>query len=259
MTRLKNPLKTPLLIALAPLCAFFLAQITPALAAPDLSTLEFDRIQNSSLILKSPRGDVTTYKTELLDASYVGTLLTKAASSPYILLAAKPVSSDKHLSSERSLYLLRPQTENKLTQSQLVFPGKIVDPKSQGAILESRAFFGRCLPEWNTAQKGDQYIAFHRERVDRRRGLQQSVLVIEVGPEGLIEKLHERNLPRLSDTLKPVNLKLCKEIEGRNRLMARRPYDLSPKLPATTGEDEDEEDSPTKENQTDKDLPPSSD
>jgi hypothetical protein len=114
-----------------------------------------------------------------------------------------------------------------------VYPGRILDPKTRATLLESRAFFGRCL-----AGRGELYAVFQRERVDRRRSLQSSLFVAEPAADLIHEELIERRLPRLSFTLKRVRAKQCVEIDGRSRMMLSKPLDLTPRR----GGDDEESD-----------------
>jgi len=105
-------------------------------------------------------------------------------------------------------------------------------------------------------------VVFQQERVDRRHRLQNSVFVAEPLTDRLSEKLIERGLPRLDHTMQTVRRKQCREIEGRFRRMVKKPLDLRSRAKRAAdeaAEDDEESDEPTKENQTDAELPSSSD
>ncbi len=221
-------------------------------ASAALATAEFDRIEGSTLILKAVPGQATPspIQTELYDLRYLGTLRPPADAPtvpPYFLLTAKPC---KTCALDSGIYAVRPggRTEP------FVHPGKIIDPSSRSVALESRAFFGRCLYQ----SKNDLYVVFQKERVDRRAQMQPSVFVAEPGADHLQERLLERRLPRLQDTLKLVKAKQCQEIISRNRIgqgkelltgLRRGELDDSDKNEAKLEASE-----LTKENQTDRDF-----
>lgn len=134
--------------------------------------------------------------------------------------------------------------------AQFVYPGRVLDPKTRATLLDSRAFFGRCLGN----SKEEVYIVFQREKVDRRGGLPSSVLVASPRADGVVqEKLFERNLPKLNTTLKLSKSKhaLCHEIETRNRIMLTKIPNF---MAAESDEDKEAEDT-VKESITQEEFP----
>jgi hypothetical protein len=70
----------------------------------------------------------------------------------------------------------------------------------------------------------------------------------------LHESLMERGLPNISRTLHFVKAKLCKEIDGRHRVMASRPVDVNLKRQKASDNDDDDDSEPPRENQSDRDY-----
>ncbi len=204
---------------------------TPARAA-----LEIERIENGTVFFKSdgPQGGEALpapIKTDLVDIVPLGNL-SAGAGHPYFLLAADPC---KTCGQDRSIYLVRPGVGR---QSTFVYPGKIIDSKTRMVIVESRAFFGKCL-----AGKGDVYVAFQKERIPRKRkrtSLQESVFVAEFENGKLEEKLIDRRVPRMDYTLRRVRAKECREIEGRSRMT--KPLGRMKHVGEGEEEDDEEED-----------------
>jgi hypothetical protein len=168
-------------------------------------------------------------KTGLFDLSYIGSLQSNAGGLPYFLIDAKPCESCQD---ERKIYVVRP---NGAKPTSFVYPGKVFEPKSHALLLESRAFFGECLP-----RKGASYVVFQKEKIDRRRSLQTSVFIAEAGKDYFDERLLERHLPSIATTLKLVKKKSCHEIPGRNRLMLSKPLDIHPHNPVQEESEEPE-------------------
>lgn len=200
----------------------------------DLTTFDHVDEANGTLVFGAPSGMTPPkpLKTDLFDVKYLGTIRPPEG-APYFLVSAKPC---KACQNEQAIFAVRP---NDRKPTGFVYPGKIFDPKSRALLLESRAFFGKCIPS-----RGDLYIVFQQERVDRRSRLQSSVLVGEAAKEHLDETLIDRNAPKLRTTLQQVKRKQCQEIEGRNRLMLSRPLDLHPH--SNISDDDDGEDESTK-------------
>lgn len=162
----------------------------------------------------------------LFDVQSIGTL------REFSLVSAKPCKDCAH---ERALFLLPPKALTAARYTLFVYPGKVTDPKNQQVVLESRAFYGRCL---KTSDEG-VYVVFQKERVDRRNGPQPSVFIatpsLTNGSPLVEEKLLEgtgkrtqQRLPDLNYTLKRVKEKQCFEIPGRNRLALKKPLDVPP-------------------------------
>lgn len=163
----------------------------------------------------------------------------------FSLVSAKPCKDCSH---ERAIFLLPPRTPTS-RYTLFVYPGKVTDPKNHQVILESRSFYGRCL----TATE-DAYVVFQKERVDKRKGPQSSVFIatpsMVSGSPVIAEKLLERKLPNLKNTLKHVKEKRCFEIPGRNRVALKKPLDVPPP-PGSSDDanDDNEENDKPKENQ----------
>ena len=189
---------------------------TPAASQENPPEIEIDSIENGIVRLRIPSGmsAPSSIKTDLHDLKYLGTLKPEEG-LPYFLFIGKPC---ENCAGDSAVYLLRPG-QGKTTS--FVYPGRILDSKTKNLLLESRAFFGRCL-----AGYGDAYVVFQKERVDRRRSLQTSVYIASVGKDRIIEKLIERRLPSINQALTFVKRKQCREIDGRYRVMVRRPLDL---------------------------------
>ncbi|MCM2279163.1 MAG: hypothetical protein NDJ89_13890 [Oligoflexia bacterium] len=186
-------------------------------------------------------------KTDLHDVSYLGALRAGAGELPYFLFSAKPCQDCLQ---DTSLHLIRPNDSRPQT---FTYPGRILDSKTRTLLLESRAFFGRCL----TQTPNDVYIVFQKERVDRRRHLQSSVYIAEAGPDHLDERLLERRLPSVSHSLTWVKRKSCREISGRYRMMLRKPLDLRSTNLKEEREDDDEVDEIPEEEAATQPLAPS--
>jgi hypothetical protein len=210
------------------ICAFAF----PAQASPPLNTvIGVDRIEDNTIYFSSPNstGVPKPLKPGLFDMSYQGSL-TPPEGQPYFIFSGKPC---QNCLEEKNIYAIRPSGGK---PTSFVYPGKIVDPKNRGVLWESRAFFGRCL-----ARKGDVLVVFQKEKIDRKKSPQASVLIVEAAPNYLAENLIERHLPSISSTLQMVKRKQCHEIDGRNRLMLSKPLDLHPHANTDSEEDEDTE------------------
>jgi hypothetical protein len=171
-----------------------------------------------------------TLSTTLYDIKELGVLKAdEEAAPPHLLVVAKPCAS---CNQEKGIYLIRFDGTQPM---HFIYPGRIVDPKSRALLFDSRAFFGKCLSH----EKGDVYVVFQREKVDRRRALQSSVYVAEPAKQFVEERLIERHMPRIRYTLHRVKAKQCHAIEGWNRLMLAKPLDLKPRH---IGDDDDDED-----------------
>lgn len=207
------------------------------------TALEYDRTEDTTIYFKAPPGTPVPppLKTELYDLVYLGVLRPSPSTppaQPYFLFTGRPC---KNCIQDVGVYAIRPTGGRPTTY---VHPGKILDSKTGAVVLESRAFFGRCL----TRQSGTQYLVFQKERVDRRNRLQISVLIAEPGSDHMNERLIERHLPRLEETLRLVKSKACHEITGRNRRMLSRPLDINTRHQIP---EKDEDDAESKEDSTD--------
>lgn len=207
--------------------AISLAWVHHAGATP---TPEIEHIDGGTVYLKK----AVPLKTRLADLVVLG-WLESDATAPYLVLTAR---SCETCAQERHVYLIRLDGKQ---STHFVHPGRVVDPKTGLTLIESRSFFGHCITGY-----GEVLVTFQKERVDRRRALQQSVHVAWPGKEYLQEKLLERRLPGVHQALHFVRAKKCKEISGRNRLMLSKPLDLTPRHGIDDASDDstDEEASP---------------
>ncbi|OFZ18744.1 MAG: hypothetical protein A2X94_06045 [Bdellovibrionales bacterium GWB1_55_8] len=228
-----------------------LTGVSPAFA--QTMDVTIDRVENGTLYFASTGGAKapSPIRTDLVDLLPVGTLKGPATELPYFVLTGFPCRDCKD---SPNVFIIRPDGRK---PTAFIYPGKIIDQKTGSLLLSSRAFFGRCL--WS--QRNDVFVVFQQERVDRRRSLQSSVFIAEPGQDHLDERLLERRLPRITDTLKLVKQKVCQEISGKNRNTLLKLLDLRPKRDPEVNADDagapsgtEDEDLPPKENQTDQDL-----
>lgn len=215
------------------------AHAVEAPAEAPATEVRLDRTEKNTIFFKVPEGvqALSTLKTEFFDLKNHGSLKPAQGGLPWFLVSGRQCEDCSNR--ESFLLLLKPSPTAKTVQ--LVYPGKILDAKTKAVVLESRAFHGRCLSRVD----GDVYVVFQKERVDRRNRMQSSVFVAEPGSDRVDERLIERNLPKLDDTLRFVRKKTCFEIDGRHRVMARRPPDLSQRASQrieAAGDDDDEDD-----------------
>jgi hypothetical protein len=208
--------------------------------------VQFERFETGGTLiyqLKSKsKTQTASLKTNFVDTKYLSTLKSKDGGLPYFLFLAKPCQDCQD---EQAVYMLRPNGEK---ATAFVYPGKILDPKTRAVLLDSRAFYGKCLPN-----RGDVYVVFQKERVDRRHSLQASVMTAEPARDHLRETLTERRLPNIKTTLQLVKRKTCSEIEGRNRLMLRKPLDLHPRDNGDKDDEEDDDENQSKKDDGEKD------
>lgn len=179
-------------------------------------SLEIDRIEENVIHFKFSDNSKapSPLKTELYEINSLGILKNGKGGQPYFVLAARPC---KQCLQDQGIYLIKP-TGGRIES--FVYPGKIVDSKSGNVVLDSRAFFGKCLPK-----RDEVYVVYQREVVERKRGsrTQSSVFIAEPGTDYLDEKLIERRLPNINETLRYVKKKTCQEIDGRHRRMLSKP------------------------------------
>ncbi len=214
--------------------------LTLLLALPALSSsqaqaeVSLDRIEKNTLYFTSSTPSVlapSPLKTGLQDVQFIGWVRAEGTSTvPHVLLAARSCSDCKLATDERSLYLLAASGGGAFTTGPavnsplaMVFPGKILDPKTKDLLFISRAFIGKCLK----SQPGEVYVSFQKEKLDRKPSLQSGVFVAQPSATGIHEQLLERRLPSINDTLVRVRLKQCVEVMGRNRVMSSKALDLN--------------------------------
>lgn len=208
--------------------------------------VEVDRVEGGKIHFKNTASKRVpkSISTPLVDINFVSWLKPGdggTTAPPYPLFSAKPCNDCPQ---DRALYLLQATGRKPM---QLVYPGKIIDPKTGVTVLDSRAFYGKCLSD-----KQDVFVVFQREHVDKRRSLQNSVFYAEPLKDKVEERLIERRMPKLDFTLKRVKAKQCFEIEGRKRKQVPKYVDFFQKAKEN---DDDEEDEAPKENETQSDLP----
>lgn len=171
---------------------------------------------------------------ELGSPELVG-VVTSPKGRDYALIRARPCASCKE--SPRLTIVPAPfegQSVGKATHWGL--PGRVFGTKERAMVGESRVFFGQCL-----AGRAEGVVTFQREKVDRRRGLQTSVLVGEAGEAYFSEEMLERRLPRLSDVLAAVKRGRCRELAAAPRTTPSRVTDLVPKLFSASADDKEDD------------------
>lgn len=212
---------------------FYFILFVFSLSASAEDKVQFDHIEQNTIFYKSnpsKNEQIQSFKTNLFELKYLDTLNSRTGGLPYFLVSANPCAN---CSNEKAIYLIRPQSDSKPTA--FVYPGKILDPKNRELLMESRSFYGECLPG-----RKDIYLVFQKEKVDRRSRLQNSVYLAEPQKEYLSEKLIERRLPNIHSTLKLVKAKRCKEIDSRKRFMSNKFFNLQ--FPIAEDRDDDDDD-----------------
>ena len=154
---------------------------------------------------------VSPLKVKAFQLKNLGVLRSEKAATPYFLFKGKECSDCKDAN---RLYLSRADGNY---HTQFTFPGTVKHKKSGRTLFIGRAFFGKCV--W---RRGEVFVVFQKEKVDRRRYLQHSVFIAELKNDKVQESILVRRRPRLKDTLKRVRRKTCTEIKGTNRLASRR-------------------------------------
>jgi hypothetical protein len=228
----------------------------PYQAQPE-APIVIDRVDGNTLYFK------TTDKSDapkpmvldmLSDIQPIGTLRGAQGGKPYHIIRARPCKDCKQ---EPAIFIVQPGNPK---LARFVEPGKILDNRTRATVMDARSFYGHCL----NSRAGDVFVIFQKEKVDRKKQPQQSVLVIEPTVDSieggkiydhLHENLIERGLPNIARTLHLVKAKACHEIDGRHRVMASRPVDVNLKRQKAEEEDDDndEADAP-RENQSDRDY-----
>ncbi|MFZ9595711.1 MAG: hypothetical protein ACO3A2_06485 [Bdellovibrionia bacterium] len=193
---------------------------------------EVGRIEADGTLVFSPPEKESSFeslKTGIFEGKVLGSLKGSSEVPPYFLIEGKACDS---CDEERQIFAIR-STGGK--PEAFVYPGKIIDPKTRSLVFHSRAFFGKCLPH-----KGEVYVVFQEEKVDRRSSLQSSVLIAEPSKGYLATQLIEQRLPRLKTVLQSVKQKTCQEIAGRNRMMVAKLLNLAPALDNDNDDDSTE-------------------
>jgi hypothetical protein len=190
----------------------------------------FDKTSGSTLFFKSEEGNKTeSLKSDTPSPNFVAMLTDPESNTPYVIYEGRTCNSCE--TTNISLFVQRLDGKGKATS--YVYPGRITDPK-KGLVYEGRVFYGNCLPKVKAG-----IVAHQRESVDRR-GMQNSVLIAEPGPQYVYEILLERRLPNVRTTLDFVKRKSCFEIAGKSRSVLRKPLNLTPQK--GVGDDDEEED-----------------
>lgn len=188
----------------------FAEEVARASIQSTATSLNIDHIDGSKVFFKSisDAPPPAPLETHLYDLVSLGKLQTHGETKalPYFLFSGRTCQD---CSTDKGIFALRPNGDRPASYT---YPGRTIDPKTRQVVLESRAFFGRCL-----AGRGDVLIYFQLERVDRRRSLQPSVFVAEAKPDHLEDFLFERRTPQLKNTLRQVKAGVCKEIPGETR------------------------------------------
>jgi len=211
---------------------------TAAWAAPEPS-LNLDRIDGNTLIFQAGK----PLKTNLFGLKFLG-VLHDAGEPPFLVISGR---NCKDCSTELQVHLVR--RDGELTQT-FVHPGKVTDPKTGSVLLESRAFFGKCLPG-----QADSYVVLQKELIEKkRRGsrvrlTETSLFTAQPEAGRLSEKLTElRSVGSLTsrqrEVLGQVKANRCSEIPGTSRLATLKPLDVkNHRLDIEAEEDVEEDDS----------------
>ena len=214
--------------------------------------LTFDRIEGGTLYFKgeTEKGTVKPLKTSFYDLQFLKLLRSSEGGLPYVLFTGRPC--DK-CSAEQAVYLMRVDGSSKPLY--FVHPGRVTDPKKKQLVLESRAFYGKCLSGMD-----EGYFSFQKERLDRKKQMQAGVFIAEVGKTLVDERLIERHAPQIKAVQPFLKARSCFELPGKNRMMLSKSLDLTPRRGQEGDDDETTpEDDETKENQTSQELPSAQD
>lgn len=192
---------------------------------------ELDRVENGVFHFHAPTGKLRPppLKTHLFDSEFIGLLHPAGDTMAYVLLTGLACAGCQD---QKLVFLSRIDGQDPHV---LTFPGKIRDRKNNALVHDSTGYFGNCV-----AGRGEGYFLFQKEKVDRRRHLQESVFAIHLGSDGrLHEKLETaRRLPKL---IKSNVKKTCFQIPGYER------ETLSFKIPHLKGGDEREKEEQERE------------
>ncbi len=195
---------------------FVVASASSVMAAP-----VYDKADGSNLYFKDDAGGKSvTLKTGVPDVKFIAIQMSHNGQIPYALFSGR--ACNKCTENQVGLFMMR--IDGKGKSFQFVYPGKITDSKKGQIVFNGRSFYGNCMPGMKQG-----LVTHQAEIIDRRRGLQKSVLVIEPGDYKVEERLIEKRLPSINTTLSLVKNKVCTEIAGLNRLVLKRPLDLTPR------------------------------
>jgi hypothetical protein len=203
---------------------------TTLLATPAWSAPLFEKADGSNLYFKDDTGGKSiTLKTGVPDVKFIAIQMSHNGQIPYALFSGR--ACNKCTENQVGIFMMR--LDGKGKSFQFVYPGRITDSKKGQIVFNGRSFYGNCL---SGVKQG--LVTHQSEIIDRRRGLQKSVLVIEPGDYKVEERLIEKRVPSINTTLTLVKNKVCTEIPGLNRLVLKKPLDLTPR----EGLNDDEED-----------------
>ena len=172
------------------------------------ASASFKSIENNQIVFQTPEGTPapSSLQTKLYNLEYLGSLSSPEGYAPYLVISAKTCDQCNF---PKNLFLIRADGSD---IASFTYPGKVKSHINGRSLMESRVFFGKCL------NKHDQVlVVFQKDKVDRRRYLQSSVFVAEVGQENLKEKLMIRRRPSIKSALRKVRQKQCQEVKGFTR------------------------------------------
>ncbi len=250
---LKNPSPsiTPSLAAPAPIVAAPISPSPSPLPSPSLSPsapaiqqISLDRTEKGKVFFKPPAKEPVPppFETGFSSLKLVGTLKASEGKNPYFLLEGKGCADCSEVS---QLVLVRPFSTR---QSTFVYPGTIhALQANQPIVLQSRAFFGKCLPD-----REEAYIVLNTEHVDRKRrhaGRRVETNITTVILEMQDDYPREQTISHrsaaqqksfLSKILAQVRTKNCAEITGQERTVMKKPFNLKTRDEEVDDDDEDD-------------------
>lgn len=200
---------------------FFFISVSFLLASSARAVPVFEKSDGSILYFKDDSGQKSSaLKTGVPYVKFIAIQMSPNGQVPYALFSGR--TCNKCTENQVGIFMMR--IDGKGRAFQFVYPGKITDSKKGQTVFNGRSFYGNCLPG---IKQG--LVTHQAEIVDRRRGLQKSVLVIEPGDQKVEERLIEKRVPSIKSTLLLVKNKVCTEIAGLNRLVLKKPLDLTPR------------------------------
>ncbi len=187
--------------------------VTPAYSSPSPWSPEIGvrGIEEGKIFFTAPTGaaEPAPVKTSIANATFHGMMRTSDDSVPYLVLTGLPCAGCER---QAAVYLIRGDGG---VVERFVHPGQVTDARKGRLVYESSAYFGQCLRD-----KKPVYVAFQREKADRRRFMQLSVLRVDIGTERLEEKLLVRRLPSESLAKAAVRKKICTRLPELKRKSA---------------------------------------
>ena len=161
---------------------------------------------------------------------------------PYAVLVAKPCHD---CIEETSIQMIRLDGNKLLRFAQ---PGRIRDPKTGETLVDSRSFFGLCLPGEDST-----FVSFQKDLIERKRwkkrrkSIEPSFLIAQPQADGTVrEKLNElRSIGQLAakerQTLLAVKQKKCFEVPPRDRRITAKLIRLRPDQQEEDDADDEDE------------------